>query len=361
VTFEKARAQFPVLERFAYLNAGTLGPLARPVFDAVVREERRALEEGRMNPNVFASIFENRDRVRSGFAALIGVEADRVALTTSTTDGCNVVLSGLGLGEDDEVVTTDAEHFGLIGPLAVNPARVRLARVAERSAGEALEAILAEVTPRTRLIALSHVTWVTGNVLPWREVRERTGIPVLVDGAQSAGAILVDASGADFYTVSGQKWLCGPDLTGALFVRDPERLRLTAPTYLSQQAYDLGAATFEPRAGSARFDTNFTPLASVAGLLAAFEFHPEWRYERALGQAARCRELLSERFEVVTEPGSTLVSLRVDDAEGAARRLFERGVIVREIPKTGLVRASCGWWTSDEDLDRLAEGLAELS
>jgi L-cysteine/cystine lyase len=358
MTFEEARAQFPVFERFAYLNAGTFGPLATSVVEAMSREQHRALIEGRVNSAMIDELFDLRAQVRERFAAVLGVTTEQVALTTSTTDACNVVLSGLGLGPDDEVVTTDAEHFGLIGALAVSEATVRVARVRDRPADAALDAILAEVTPRTRLIGLSDVNWVNGHVLPWREAREATGLPVVVDGAQSVGAVKVDAGAADFYTVSGQKWLCGPDLTGALYVREPESLRISIPSYLSQQTYDLVEGTFEPREGAARFDTHFTPFSTKRGLLAAFELHPEWGYERAAETAARCRELLAARHEVVTEPGhGTLVTFRYDGAADAVKRLFERGVIVRDIPGSDLLRVSCGWWTSDDDVERLLEAL----
>jgi L-cysteine/cystine lyase len=358
VTFEEARAQFPVLDRFAYLNAGSVGPLARSVAEAIAAEQRRGLEEGRINRQALERYLEDRPRVREGFASLLGVPPENVALTTSTTEGCNVVLGGLELTEGDEIVTTDSEHFGLVGPLAVSPATVRVARVRDRPAGEALETILAEVGPRTKLIAVSEVLWITGHRVPWRELRKRTGLPVLIDGAQSAGALPVDAAAADFYTVSAQKWLCGPELTGALYVRAPDDLRLAQPSYLSQKQYDLVTATFEAREGADRFDTHFTPLPATAGLLAAFRIHPDWRFERAAEVAARCRELLTERVDVVTEPEhSTLVSFRANDPETTVERLAERGVIVRDLPGTGLVRVSCGWWTSDDDLARLVRGL----
>src|SRR5687768_14828405 len=115
-------------------------------------------------------MLEARERVRGLLAGEIGVDADRVALTRATTDGCNVVLAGLDLGSDDEVVTTDTEHFGLLGALGVSHARVRVARVRDLPADRALEAILAEVGPRTRLIAIQHVSWVTGAVLPLAEL-----------------------------------------------------------------------------------------------------------------------------------------------------------------------------------------------
>lgn len=359
MTFDEARSSFRILERYAYLNAGTFGPLARSVVDAMVAEHRTALEFGRITPDLLERMLALRDRVRERLAATINVPPELVALTSSTTDGCHVVISALSLNAEDEVVTTDSEHFGLIGPLLSSGAQLRVASIRELPAAEVLDAILEKVTPRTRLIALSHVTWVDGKAVPFAEVREATGLPVLVDGAQAAGAIPVDAAGADFYTISAQKWLCGPDLTGALYVADPERLSVALPSYLSQQSYDLEAGTFEPKAGAARFDTHFTPMASLAGLDAALDLHPDWGFERAEQAAARCRELLVDRFEVVTEPGqSTLVSFRVDrEPTEVARRLYDRGVIVRDIPGTGLVRASCGWWTSDDDLERLVDAL----
>ena len=114
------------------------------------------------------------------------------------------------------------------------------------------------MTPRTRLIALSAVSWFDGKVFPWRELREATGVPVLVDGAQSAGAIEVDATGADFYTVSAQKWLCGPDATGALYVREPEALPPRLVALPVAGGYDIAAGTWEPKPGAARFDPAFT-------------------------------------------------------------------------------------------------------
>ncbi len=98
MTFDEARAQFPVLERYAYLNAGTFGPMPTAVADAIAAEQQRALVEGRFNRAAFDKYLEDRPRVREGFAQLIGVPAESIALTTSTSEGCNVVLNGLGLG-----------------------------------------------------------------------------------------------------------------------------------------------------------------------------------------------------------------------------------------------------------------------
>jgi L-cysteine/cystine lyase len=348
-----------VLERFAYLNAGTFGPVPVQVADVVAERRRLDLDHGRSGPPYLDWILEARERVRAKIAAEIGVDPMNVALTRATTDGCNIVLAGLDLGSDDEVVTTDAEHFGLVGALGASAARVRVAPVGAKAGEEALEAILTEVGPKTRLIAVSHVLWTTGNVIPVRELKERTGLPVLVDGAQSVGVMPVDARPFDFYTVSGQKWLCGPDATGALYVADPESLKVVFPSYFSQESFEPDGS-YTPKSGAARFDSGWLASGLLAGLEVTLDFHPVWRFERAAEIAALCRDRLADRVELVTKPGQAgLVTWRADEnAEEVAARAFERGVVIRDLPRTDLVRASCGYWTSEEDIDRLVAAIS---
>jgi L-cysteine/cystine lyase len=354
MTFEEARAQFPVLERIAYLNAGTFGPIGRMTYEAISTELGRDYRDGRSGGPNFARVMELREQVRARLAAFVGAEPLQVTLTTSTTDGCNIVLSGLELGPEDEIVTTTDEHFGLLGALSTSGARIVVAAPDP-------DAIRAAVTPRTRLLALSQVIWTTGRILPVRELRAETGIPVLVDGAQSVGAIPVAAAGMDYLTISGQKWLCGPDSTGALVVADPEALRVSAPSYFSQVEYELDGR-FEPRPGASRFDPGWWPATSLSGLLAAIDSRPAWAFDHAAGVAERCRALLAEHVEVVSPAEgerSTLVAFRPSGVPAEiVESLHRSDVHVREIPSTGLIRVSCGWWTSDGDLDRL---LAELA
>jgi L-cysteine/cystine lyase len=351
-TFEDARAQFPVLERVAYLNAGSMGPLARATVEAMQVELERDFARGRAGKNYIDHVFELRDRLRERLAALVSADTEHIALTGSTTDGCNLVIAGLGLRPEDEIVTTTDEHFGLIGPAHASGARVVLA------APDA-DAIVAAVTPRTRLVALSHVLWTTGSVLPVRELREATGVPILVDGAQSVGAIPVWTEGLDFLTISGQKWLCGPDSSGGLVVADPERLRVVRPSYFSQQSHKPDGS-FVSWPGARRFEHGWASSASLAGMLAALAARPSWALERAAETAERCRGLLLDAGldVVVQEERATLVSWRVADEPTAdvVERLARQDVVVRDLPGRDLVRASVGWWTSEDDLQRLAAG-----
>src|SRR5687768_9491339 len=169
VTFEEARAQFPVLDRYAYLQAGSVGPLARGTIDAMQASEKRGLEEGRGSFAQFMRLLEAREQLRAELAELVGVDVDKVAITASTTDGCNIVLAGLDLQADDEIITTTDEHFGLLGPLHMSGATVVVVEPDP-------ERIVAAVTARTRLIAVSHVLWTTGAILPVHELRSTTGL-----------------------------------------------------------------------------------------------------------------------------------------------------------------------------------------
>jgi L-cysteine/cystine lyase len=362
VNVDEARAEFPVLRDYAYLNAGSVGPMAQRTHDAIVAAESEELGP-RGGIEAFQRIMEARERLRSLVAAEIGVDADRLSLTNSTSEGCRVVLAGLDLGPDDEIVTTDSEHYGLLGPIHASGARVRVAGVRDRPAAEALDAVIAEVGPKTRLVALSHVLWLKGHVVPIAELKAAVSAPLLVDGAQSVGAIPVEVEAFDFYTVSGQKWLCGPTPTGGLYVREPDRLRVGSPAYFAQKRHEPDGS-FEPTDGARRFDRSWIPASFIAGLEAALSGLPDWRFERSRAMAERCRErLLEAGHEVVTESGhANLVSWRWrGDPRPVAERLYEQGVVIRDLPGTGLLRASCGYWTSEDDLDRLVSGLRRLA
>ena len=112
---------------------------------ARVRSSRNCDSEGRSGTGWIGEVLALREEARSGFAAVLGVEAGLVALTDSTTRGCQIVLAGLGLGPEDEVVTTDQEHFGLTGPVHASGARVILTAADE-------EAILASVRKCSKVV-----------------------------------------------------------------------------------------------------------------------------------------------------------------------------------------------------------------
>jgi selenocysteine lyase/cysteine desulfurase len=351
------RSEFPVLERVAYLNAGTDGPLPVRAVSAASSELERELAEGRAMAH-FERRGELAGALREAYARALRADPADVALTTSTTEGMGQVVMGLQLRPGDEILTSDEEHPGLLGALAaardILGATIRevpFARVAE------------EVGPATRFVACSHVSWATGALAP-AELAE-VEVPVLLDGAQGVGAIDVDvtALGCDAYAGAGQKWCCGPDGSGSLWVAPEltEQLAVSRRGYGNLQEANEGLdASLHPDAR--RFDAPSLSAEGLACSLAAAEVLEAlgWAalWERARTLAESLAEMLAERGrEPVPRGPGTLVSFPSPDPEAERAELAEQGVVVRNIPGRPWLRASVGAWNDESDLERLLGAL----
>jgi selenocysteine lyase/cysteine desulfurase len=350
------RARFPVLERIAYLNAGTNGPVPAAATAAARAELEREERAGRAGAH-FARREELAGALRAAYAARVGCGPGDLALTTSTTEGIARVLLALDLRSGDEIVTSDEEHPGVLGPLLAQRARGVEVRVA--SWADVADA----VGPRTRLVCCSHVSWRSGRLAP--AALAQVDVPLLLDGAQGAGALPVDvvALGADAYAAAGQKWLCGPEGTGLLFVSEAlrERLRPPAPGYVNlvDPAAGLDAA---PHADARAYDTPALPAALLAHAAAALDVLGEAGWDalhaHAVDLASTAAEALREHGrEVFARDRTTLVTWREPAAEAVAARLAAAGVVIRSLPGEDLLRASFGGWSSADDLDRLLAAL----
>jgi selenocysteine lyase/cysteine desulfurase len=357
VSLPGLRDEFPVLGALAYLNAGTDGPLPARAGEASTRELERELQGGRAMAH-FERRSELAGELRGAYARALGAEPADVALTTCTTEGMDQVVGGLQLARGDEILTSDEEHPGLLGALSA-ARELRGVDVREVPLAE----IASAVGPRTRLIACSHVGWVSGSLAP-AELGQ-LDVPVLLDGAQGIGAVPVDvhALGCDAYAGAGQKWLCGPDGTGSLWVSPALRERIS----VSRRGY---ANLADPNDGldahvhedARRFDTMSQNAETLACALAAIGVLEAagWAavHEHARMLAAHLVELLAAAGREVAPRGpSTLVSFHSPDPEGERTLLAERGIVVRNIPGRPWLRASVGAWNDERDLERLVENL----
>jgi L-cysteine/cystine lyase len=169
----------------------------------------------------------------------------------------------------------------------------------------------------------------------------------------------VRALGCDFYAASGQKWMCGPDGSGCLYVRAEvaEGLDPPWPSYVSLSE-PARASELIAHEGARRFDMGVPAGPPTAWSLAALELLQEagldWVTTRAADSAERLAGMLAERgLDVAPRGRTTLVSWRSETAEEDVERLAADGIVVRYLPGMNLVRASVGAWTSDEDLERL--------
>jgi selenocysteine lyase/cysteine desulfurase len=354
---ERFRAEFPVFDRVAYLNAGTDGPVPRRAQDAAASRVQVVLEQGRSGAAHDNWIHETAGELRKRYARLLGCSAEEVALTRATGDGIDLVLLGLDLGPGDEILTTDEEHFAMMAPLSAIQARrgvdVRIVPFTE---------IAGEVGPRTRLVACSHVSWVTGRLVDSTALAGQD-VPVLLDGAQSLGAVPVDvrALGCDFYAAPGQKWLCGPDGSGCLFVR-ADRVEELFPAWPSYMSLAVKGRTlgFELHPGARRFDIGWLNGTLASWSLAALEVLEEagwdWVLERGPALSDQFADMLRERgLEVTPRDHSTLVTWRHANATEEVGRLLAERIVVRDIPGEDMLRASVGAWSTEEELQRLAD------
>lgn len=374
------RAQLPGLARGVLGNAGSIGPVPVPVAEALAGAWSAEVERGRVSAENWAAAHAAQDAVRARLAELLATTPDRLALTHHSTEGLNIAALGLPWRRGDVVVSTDLEHasvHAVLGALRLrHQIELRLVRLSAASGAEAARGLLeAAMGPRVRAVFLSHVSYATGAVLPLATVAEMAhivGAAVVVDGAQAVGALPVSPAevGADFYTVSGQKWLCGPEGTGALWVAPHWEERLQ-PGVVGP----LGLATIDPEgywqpaAGARRLEvgTTFAPgwvgWGAALDWLAGIGWTGIWRRTHDLAADARAQLGALPGVEVLTPPAHAgLVSIRMPGvaAPRAAQALQAAGFHVRSIPGWDAVRLACGFWLEREEVAAFVRAVAEL-
>ena len=226
------RRQFLIPEDEVYLNNGTVGSSPAPVLRAVIEGYRDAERLAQANPEDYPIWgYAAWNEFRDPLAAFVGCTRDELALVRNATEANSFVANGLDLKPGDEVLMTDQEHpggehpwnlkakrYGIVVKKVALPKPVPDAATVLNLFGEA-------ITPRTRIIFFSHISTVTGTVLPARELcalARSKGILSAVDGAHAPGMMKLNIHdvGCDFYTSSPHKWLQAPKGCGFLFVRD---------------------------------------------------------------------------------------------------------------------------------------------
>jgi len=395
------RDALPALAHSAYLNTGTAGPLPEQAADALQDAFAGQVARGRIGRASFEEAHATADAARAELARLLASPPDRLALMHHSTDGLNAAALGLRWQPGDAVVITDLEHAAVqlvAGALRLRGVEVRVARLAPacgRRGGQAGEGpapagepsavdpemaatiVAAELhAGRARAVFLSHVSYATGAVLPLRAIADAAhaaGAAVVVDGAQGAGAMAVRPAdlGADFYTVSGQKWLCGPEGTGALWVAPgwEERLQPGAVGYHSAARMDA-EGYYLPSPGARRLEVGTTFGPALAGWTAAMRWlagigwEAIWARTYELAERARTALLGMDGVQVLTPPEHAgLVSFRVTGLTGeqASARLGEQGFAVRSIPGWDAVRASLGFFLEESEVDGLVAAVGGLA
>jgi selenocysteine lyase/cysteine desulfurase len=379
------RAALPAVRAGIYLDTGTCGPIPAESAAAIRQAEERELAVGRAAHDRPDELADRMAEARAALAAVLGTDIDGVALTHSTTEGIGLAVGALDWRPGDRVVTTSHEHPGLLAQLAAVRDRhavdVRVIEIGDGGDDDRTIAALERQLGQggVRLVALSHVLWTTGAVLPVAEIVRRShafGAVVLVDGAQAGGGIplRVDDLGAEYYAVPGRKWLLGPEGTGALFVRrDVAATVVPAARGVFSLAGPEGVGRENLWPDARRFEVagfhapSLVGLARSAGWLAMYVGLP-WAHSRAarLANAAALGLRGIPGVEILTPSNrmATLVTFRVTGwPAGRVAEELARGVLasVRVIANLDAVRLSVGFFTSDRELGRVLDAVAELA
>lgn len=385
----EVRRAFPGLDEMTYLNVATYGLTPQPVLDRYVEMISLTARYGHLR--YVEEDLPAYQRARQAVASILGVPPNWLAFGRNATDGMNDVFGGLAWQPGDEVVTSDQEHPAMTFPWAYG---ARLGHFSGKTftvdadPAITLRNLEEQITPRTRLIACSHVSSQTGIRLPAAAIcalarrlneagRERP-ILTLIDGTQEVGQwrVSVPAIGCDFYVSNGHKWLGGPKGSGILVVRE-QSFGLLTPPYMAggigqKERGDPIENMLAHRDAPCLFESGTQNLAVVSVLADAVQWLDslgwEWIEQRERSLAAGLRDRLREMpgVDVLTpdawEQSSAITSFTMDgiDALHIQQTLWERRIITRYVPERNGIRISTPYFTSQDDLDRLLAALHDI-
>lgn len=288
--WEALKKEFLFEDGLIMMNNGTVGPMPKPVFNTLMKVFRVQVS----NPyDVYNYLPAKKEEVRRKLADFIGASAEEVVLSSNTTEGLNFVASGLDLKEGDEVLVSNFEHPGASNPWSLRAKRsgvkIKEVRVGlpHKSTQEIVDAFAAAITPQTKIISTGHTVYVTGLIMPVREISKMAhekGILVLADSAHGLGMLDLNMHdlGVDFFASSPYKWMGAPCGIGLFYVRKEAQSRLWPTivssgwdTYTDARKYEthgqgadalvyaLGEALeFQTRIGKSRIEKRIKTLAA---------------------------------------------------------------------------------------------------
>jgi len=377
----KVRSQFNVVDGLTFMNNGTYGPTPRVVVDAF-RRYNDALAEDPTN-NYWN---EGRDAVRKRMAAFVGATADEIALTRSTSEGMNIFIKGLDWKAGDEVVFCTHEHGGGIQPLMQIEARygVKLVRVEVPSPPESPDQIVKiferAITAKTRLLMVSHMTYVTGLVTPIKalsDLAHSKGALISVDGAHPLGMLdlHLGATGVDHYAAAGQKWLLAGTGTGVCYIKRDVQDRIwplmgyaDLETANDPKATQYGARKYE--LGGQRHVPSFMAMADAMDLHEAIGKKNVEARVRQLSTKLRAGLKTIEGVKMWTSEnpalsaGLTLFSVRDLPMENVVKAIYDHNrVWIRTMTTGNLngVRAATHIYNLPGEVDRLLDAVTHVA
>ncbi len=389
VYFAPFRRELPAVSRLVYLNSAGSGPTPLVVHRAIEEGYRLCLMDGTITPSTIARLRERAEWARGEIAAAFGAPPESIAFFRSVAQALCTVISGMAWRAGDEVIISTEENPALILPwfnLAKRHGVTIRKLHTDGDDGDLMERLESLVSPRCRVIAVSHVSHVTGRVLPLVEIsrlaRDRD-VVLMVDGAQAVGQFDIDlpAISCDWYFGIGHKWLFGPDGTAFLYGR-AERVRETEPAMIGVGAisdFDFDDGRFDWRDDARRFEFGGNPWPLYAALGEAVSWNrtigPQRIAARGQQLAAHVRRQLADRIpdaQILTpadaERCSAILTFEVPglDARPVIDQLWQDHRIVAQwryvdlTEKRTAIRLSLAWFLAESELERAIDVMADI-
>ncbi len=366
--FKLVRKSLLVPEDMVYLNTGSLGPSSRVIVDKV----SAAMRELESNPvgNNWGSLGNKMEAVRQKVADFIGAEEEEIILTRNTTEGINLAGSCLQLKQGDEILTTNHEHGGgengleyLVKNKGAVIKKIEMP-LPVQSPEQIIQLVRDEISSRTKVLMLSHVSTITGMRMPFKEIAAITrprNILLIADGAQAPGQIQVNVKdlGVDLYACSGHKWILGPKETGFLYIRKEVQNQIQ-PVF-SQGSYKSYSAASGTR-----------NVATIIGLGETLDWQQTIGTEkietRCLSLAQYCAKQLKEMegFKIISPSDPSMatgmLSILLDQAENKViyEKMKEQNIIIKLLPKYNAFRFSFHMFNTKADVDKMVSALKLL-
>jgi L-cysteine/cystine lyase len=383
---EAIRAQIPATDRYTYLNSGWQGPSPSSVTSAV-QDAFQAEAEGPTAPPIHERRLADFRLCRRKLASLLGAGIDEISIQQNTTEGINIILSGIGLRPGDEIITCSGEHSSVIVPAYHTRdrygANLKIVRITpDDSPADIVDRFEKAATPALRLVLLSHISYSTGQLFPVRELAalaHKHGGYLLLDAAQSVGQmpVTVRQLGCDFCAFPGHKWLLGPAATAALYVRrdlipavNPPRVSHHASAFYNfKDRFEAKGDTID------KLELTTVSVPLLAGLTAAISFIEDAGLDAITGHAVSLARHASERLRSL--PGVQMVSAR--DPENVSSglvsfslpnvppanltaHLWETGrIVARTVPDAACTRLCFHLFNTEAEVETTVETIAHAA
>jgi selenocysteine lyase/cysteine desulfurase len=338
------------------------------IIDAI-HANTRQLEMNPVGEN-WGPLGNQMELVRKKVADFIHADIEEILLTRNTTEGLNLIAQSLPLNEADEIITTSMEHGGgevglefLVQTRGATLKKIKLP-LPGNSVEEIVNTVRQSITPKTKVLMLSHVNTTTGLLMPFAEIAkiaQPKGIHLIADGAQAPGLTPVDvkALGVDAYAASGHKWLMGPKETGFLYVNKKFQEQVK-PVFTAS-----GFSAYSASSGTRN-------VATIIGLGLAIDFHTSIGTDRIQQRVLQLRNYCLAELKKIKElkiispevrslsTGIVSFSLNSVTNEDIFNTLKEQDVIVKLLTEHNAIRISCHVFVSKADIDRFIKALKLL-